>query len=111
MLKSINSINGVKLEGSDREGSVANALGFSEVDSTRRDEREMRKVEFGELVVLEAKQVFPEAKDGTENIEKYILFDTSTKRPVYWSPLDTEGLEKIKNVREAQYKRREDGQR
>ena len=107
MLRNINSINGVVLNLKMRNlKGISGKLGVGNTTKNKDEEKAM-KVEFGELVILEAKQVDPKPVEGTEAIEKYILFDTSTKRFVFVAPCTQEGLESVENVKNVKEKDRQ----
>lgn len=69
-----------------------------------RDSRQMTnsrpRVKFGELVILEAKQIEPTSDPNSA--DRYLVFDKNTKRVVYFGAYTAEGLEQARAVKKAQ---------
>ena len=64
------------------------------------------RIKFGELVILEAKQIEPSA--DANSADRYIVFDKNTKRVVFFAPMTAEGLEQARSVKKAQEEKRSD---
>jgi len=75
-----------------------------------RDNRPMTnsrpRVKFGELVILEARQIEPASDPNSA--DRYLVFDKNTKRVVFFAPLTAEGLEQARSVKKAQEEKRSD---
>lgn len=64
------------------------------------------RIKFGELVILEAKQIEPSSDQNSA--DKYLVFDKNTKRVVFFAPYTAEGLEQARAVKKAQEEKRSD---
>ncbi len=64
------------------------------------------RIKFGELAILEAKQIEPSSDPNSA--DRYLVFDKNTKRVVFFAPLTAEGLEQARSVKKAQEEKRSD---